>query len=75
MSSSTSCRAMKHVYSGSMLADGYWGHGSTIVSAWMHWRGAPGSATSDEISCKVASKPTSGSSRGLNRSKNSSTPF
>ena len=53
-----SCNAMKKVYRGSIDAFGYCGQGSTMVSAWIHWRGAPGSATRHDNSCIVPSLVT-----------------
>mmetsp|Transcript_19163 Transcript_19163/g.46263 ORF Transcript_19163/g.46263 Transcript_19163/m.46263 type:complete len:312 (-) Transcript_19163:8-943(-) len=64
MLSSTSCSAMKNVYSGSIEASGNCGHGSTMVSTCMFWRGAPGSATRLESSCIVPSVVTVRSSSG-----------
>lgn len=40
-----------------MDTSGYWGHGSTIVSACTHCRGAPGCATMHDSSCSAASGP------------------
>ena len=40
------------------------GLGSRLVSAWMHWRGAPGSATRHDNSCTAPSSVTVRSSSG-----------
>lgn len=46
-----------------MCASGNCGHGSTIVSACTHCRGAPGCATMLETSCSAASGPQAAVSR------------
>mmetsp|Transcript_13850 Transcript_13850/g.29554 ORF Transcript_13850/g.29554 Transcript_13850/m.29554 type:complete len:279 (+) Transcript_13850:689-1525(+) len=64
MSSLMSWRAMKKVYSGGIDTEGYCGQGRWMVSAWMHCRGLAGSDTMEEISCSMASWPTSECKKG-----------